>query len=255
MHVPDPATGDVRKMSKSRGNVVTPDSVAETHGADALRVYLLFMAPFQNNTIWDAEGVNGARRFLERVWRLAHEIAGGIAGGDEHSGDGHHPVSDAEEQLDRTMRRTIWQVTDEIERLEFNTAVAALMKCLNAMSDYRVEQGLTASLRDAMRDFVLILAPFAPHMAEELWERLGGQYSVHYQQWPERGPEVVEETGTLVVQVDGRVRDRLALPRGTGEETVRSLVLASSAVQRALAGRPVTRVVHVPGRLVNVVTR
>ena len=213
-------------MSKSAGNVVTPDSVADTHGADALRIYLLFMAPFENSTIWDEEGINGAQRFLERTWRLATEVAAS-------SDDDDRPVTGSDEQLARTMQRTIGQVTAEVERLAFNTAVAALMKCLNVMIDYRAEQGLTPSLRRAVRDFVLVLAPFAPFVTEELWERLGGQYSVHDRPWPEPGPEMVEETVTLVVQVDGRVRDRLALAVGAGEEEVRSLALASPAVQRA----------------------
>ena len=230
-----------------RGNVVTPDSVAATHGADALRIYLLFMAPFENSTIWDEEGINGARRFLERTWRLATEVAASSDGDDR-------TITGSDEQLARTMQRTIGQVTDEVERLAFNTAVAALMKCLNVMIDYRAEQGLTPSLRRAVRDFVLVLAPFAPFVTEELWERLGGQYSVHDRPWPEPGPEMVEGTVTLVVQVDGRVRDRLALAVGAGEEEVRSLALASPAVRRALGGRPIDRTVYVPGRLINIVT-
>ncbi len=110
MHARDSLTGELRRMSKSAGNVVTPDSVAETHGADALRIYLLFMAPFENNTIWDEEGINGARRFLDRIWRLANEVAGVGAG--SHEG---RPVNGSEERLARTVRRTIGQVTGEIE--------------------------------------------------------------------------------------------------------------------------------------------
>ncbi len=218
MHARDPLAGDLRRMSKSAGNVVTPDSVAATHGADALRIYLLFMAPFENDTIWDEEGINGARRFLDRTWRLVNEVA--RLGADSHNG----AVAGSEEHLARIVRRTAGKVMGQIERLEFNTAVAGLMKCLNAMSAHRAGHGVTPGLADAVQDFVLMLAPFAPHIAEELWERLGEPYSVHTQPWPAgREGEVAEETVTLVVQVDGRLRDRLELPAGAGEDEVRAL--------------------------------
>jgi leucyl-tRNA synthetase len=251
MHARDPLNGDLRRMSKSAGNVVTPDSVAESHGADALRVYLLFMAPFENNTVWDAEGINGARRFLERTWRLVHEVAGTRA-----SGDGARSPGAAEEELSRAVSRTVRAVTEDIETLAFNTAVAALMKCLNTMSDYRAAHGITPALSRAVRDFVLGLAPFAPHIAEELWERLGEPYSVHGRQWPahDSSAEADGEGITLVVQVDGRVRDRLTLAAGAAEDEVRVRALGSPAVQRALGGSTVARVVYVPGRLLNIVT-
>ncbi len=255
MRVRDGGSGELRKMSKSAGNVVTPDSVAESHGGDALRIYLLFMAPFENSTVWEEEGINGARRFLERAWRLVDDVAA-AAPSEIGSGEGDRA---ADERLARAMHRAIGQVTGEIERLEFNTAVAALMKCLNAMSDYRVEHGVTRALTGAVRTFVLLLAPFAPHIAEELWERLGNPAgdvsSVHIQPWPVWDEALAaEETVTLVAQVDGRVRDRLALPAGAEEDAAVRLALASTAVQRALAGRPPARVVYVPGRLVNLVT-
>lgn len=248
MHARDPLAGDLRRMSKSAGNVVTPDSVAATHGADALRIYLLFMAPFENDTVWDEEGINGARRFLDRTWRLVNEVA--RLGADSHNG----AAAGSEEHLARIVRRTAGKVLGQIERLEFNVAVANLMKCLNVMSANRASHGVTPALVDAVRDFVLMLAPFAPHIAEELWERLGGPYSVHTQPWPAGEAEIAEETVTLVVQVDGRLRDRLELPAGAGNDEVCALALASPAVQRALRTRVVARIVHVPDRLVNIVT-
>ncbi len=255
MHVADPQTGEIRKMSKSAGNVVTPDSVAETHGADALRVYLLFMAPFQNNTIWEVDGINGARRFLERTWRLANEVAAAGAAADRGPGAG-----DGDAALRKVLHRTIRQVTGQIERLEFNTAVAGLMKCLNALSDYRTAHGITPALAENVRVFVRLLAPFAPHIAEELWERLetsaGGVGSIHRQPWPEWDEaEAAEEPAVVVVQVDGRVRDRLAFGAEGSEAEARESALRSPAVQRALAGRAVARAVYVPGRLINLVTQ
>ena len=241
MHARDPQTGQVRRMSKSAGNVVRPDAVADEHGADALRVSLLFMAPFENDTVWE-EGVVGARRFLERTWRLAHAVVG---------------VEPAEEEGDLASltHRAVRSVTEDLEAFKFNTAIATLMETLNELRAYRRERGATAELAAAVRTFVLLLAPFAPHVAEALWERLGGAYSVHQEGWPTWEPALVaREEVTLAVQVDGRVRDRLTVPVDVEEEMVREEALASGDVRRHLEGRRVTRVVYVPGRLVNVVT-
>ncbi len=245
MHARDPETGAVSRMSKSKGNVVTPDGVAAVHGADALRIYLLFMAPFENNTVWEEEGIVGAKRFLERAWRLASAVAAAEPPAD----------SPADLELRGVVHRTIHRVTADVEAFKFNTAVAALMECLNAMNAHHHAHGVTAGLAEATRTFVLLLAPFAPHIAEELWARLGGPYSVHRQAWPEWDEALAtEEIITMVVQVDGRVRDRLEVPAGTGEAEAQELALACDGVRRQLDGRRVARVIHVPGRLVNIVT-
>ena len=245
MHALDPETGTTRRMSKSTGNVVTPDRVASTYGADALRLYLLFMAPFENDTVWEEGGIAGSKRFLQRTWDLVNAVAKtSPAGG--RSGD---------DVLRRTMHHTVQAMTGDLEAFKFNTAVAAAMSCLNVMARHHRRHSVTVGLREAARTFVLLLAPLAPYLAEELWARLGGSYSVHQQRWPSWDEALVsEETFTLVVQVDGRVRDRLAVPVGVDEETVRHLVLESAGVRPHLEGRLVTRVVYVPGRLVNVVT-
>jgi leucyl-tRNA synthetase len=246
MHARDPESGEVRRMSKSAGNVVTPDSVAATHGADALRLYLLFMAPFENNTVWEEEGIVGAKRFLQRFWHLAVAVAAA-----------HPPASSAQGRaggLTNQLHQTIKRVTADVEAFKFNTAVAALMECLNAMAAHHRQHGVTTELVEATRTFVLLLAPFAPHVAEELWERLGQPYSVHQQPWPTWDEALVSaETITLVVQVNGRVRDRVQAPADVDDQAARALALASKAVQRHLDGRPPQRVVVVPGKLVNVV--
>jgi leucyl-tRNA synthetase len=244
MHARDPQTDEVRRMSKSAGNVVTPDGVAEIHGADALRIYLLFMAPFENNTVWEEEGIVGARRFLERTWRLASAVAGTA------------PATGEGGDLQRTVHRTIRRVSQEIEVFKFNTGIAALMEALNELADHHREHGATGELATAVRTFVLLLAPFAPHVAEEMWEQLGGTYSVHQQPWPAWDEALVaQERVTLAVQVDGRVRDRLTVAADTEEAQVRQRALACENVRRHLEGRQVTRVIYVPGRLVNLVTR
>ena len=256
MHARDPRTGEVRRMSKSAGNVVTPDSVAATCGADALRIYLLFMAPFDGNTVWDGEGITGARRFLERIWRLATAVAAAHpASLTLRGGTSDRSPTPTHTQLHRTIHRTVQSVTADVEAFKFNTAIAALMECLNEVSTYHHAHGVTAELAEATRTFVLLLAPFAPHIAEELWARLGGPYSVHQQAWPAwEEPAATEETITLVVQVDGKVRDKLTAPADVGEAEIREWALACNGVRRHLNGRRVARVVYVPGRLVNVVT-
>jgi leucyl-tRNA synthetase len=251
MHARDPQTGEVRRMSKSAGNVVTPDGVAAVHGADALRVYLLFMAPFENNTVWEgsdaqaSHGITGAKRFLGRFWRLANAVAAA-----DQSAD-----SPADTRLRGIVHRTIRRVTADVEAFKFNTAVAALMECLNEMSGHHHAHGVTEELAEATYTLVLLLAPFAPHIAEELWARLGGPYSVHQQPWPAWDETLAaEETITLVVQVDGRVRDKMTVPADIGEAEARALALERDPVRRHLDGRSVARVIYVPGRLVNIVT-
>jgi leucyl-tRNA synthetase len=244
MHARDPDTGEVRRMSKSTGNVVTPDEVAEREGADALRIYLLFMAPFENNTVWEPEGVTGARRFLERTWRLVRTVAAETA--EERTAD---------EALCRALHRTIRRVTEDIEAFRFNTAVAALMEFLNTLSAHVASEGVSRQVVMATRTYILLLAPFAPHIAEELWACLGEQYSVHGHAWPEwEGEATRTETVTLVVQVDGRVRDRLQVPAEIGEREACERAWQADGVRRYVSDRHVTRMIYVPGRLVNLVT-
>jgi leucyl-tRNA synthetase len=258
-------------MSKSKGNVVTPDSVAASHGADALRIYLLFIAPFENNTVWEDEGITGAHRFLQRTWRLVNDVATQPpcdASGDRTPPRDPGPRSKpsaweterprqgiGETGLSSQLHRTIQRVTADVEALKFNTAVAALMECLNAMIAHRQVHGVTEELARASHTFILLLAPFAPHIAEELWARIGGAYSVHQQAWPEWDERLTAEaTFTLVVQVDGRVRDRLEVPVGIAKTEAQALARSSASVHRHIEDRRIVRVVYVPGRLVNVVT-
>ena len=245
MHARDPQTGEVRRMSKSAGNVVTPDGMAAEHGADALRVYLLFMAPFENQTVWEEEGITGARRYLNRVWRLMQEVAAAP-----------DPSRREPTGLTRRLHQAIRDVTADLDQFHLNTAVATLMSLLNAMVDHRRDHGVTAELGGACRTYLLLLAPLAPHIAEELWSQLGERGSVHQARWPTWNETWVgEEMITLAVQVDGRVRARLTVPAGTPDEQVRALALASEEVGRRLDGREVAQVIVVPGRVVNVVTR
>ncbi len=247
MHARDEQTGQINRMSKSAGNVVTPDDMAARHGADALRIYLMFMAPFENNTVWDEQGIIGARRFLERVWRLIGNVVGA-----QPSGPRQHP------ELDEVIQHTVASVTADVESFKFNTAISTLMQALNHMAAHHRQYGVTADLAAAAPVFVLLLAPFAPHLAEELWQKLGRAYSVHQQAWPqvqERAavPRQVE-TITLVVQVNGKVRDRIAVPADIAQEQAQVLALNSAAVRRSMGGQAVVRTVWAAGRLINLVT-
>lgn len=244
VHARNAETGEVRRMSKSARNVVTPDEVAAREGADALRIYLLFMAPFENSTVWEEDGIVGARRFLDRSWRLVHDVA-------DQAGE----VDEVDEELRRALHQTIRRVTGDIEAFRFNTAVAALMEFLNTLSAHTAAGGASRQTVDAARAYVLLLAPFAPHIAEELWARLGGAYSVHQQAWPTWDEEAARaETVTIVVQVDGRVRDRLEVPAQIAERDARERAVRAEGVQRYLEGRRVKRAIYVPGRLVSLVT-
>jgi leucyl-tRNA synthetase len=235
---------DGKRMSKSRGNVVTPDAVVERYGADVLRIYLLFLAPFDHNVNWDEAGIAGAQRFLERVWRLALPADGRAA---PRSGD-------EEDGLRRSTHKTIRRVTEDVEGLKFNTAVAALMEWTNRLAAYVEEHGPTPAFQEAVDVLIRLLAPLAPHIAEDLWAQRGGPYSVHQQPWPVYDPELaIDRVVTLIVQVNGRVRDRIAVPAGLADDEARRLALSSPRVQAHLEGRSPEQVVVVPGRLVNVV--
>ncbi|ACZ41925.1 leucyl-tRNA synthetase [Thermobaculum terrenum ATCC BAA-798] len=226
------------KMSKSRGNVVNPDEYIEKYGADALRTYLLFMGPYEDDNEFSVHGVQGVSRFLNRLYSLV----------DSRHDYGNGPGVDM-----KMLHRTIDRVTRGIEDLKYHTSIAALMEMSNWIADVRSEM-TKEQLDTALKNLVLMLAPIAPHTAEELWERLGGAYSVHIQPWPEYDPsQLVEETVTIVVQVNGKVRDKLELPYNVAQEEAQRAALESEKVRAHLDGKSVKNVIWVPGKLINIV--
>jgi leucyl-tRNA synthetase len=231
-------TKDGTRMSKSRGNVVNPDDYIARVGADAFRTYLLFMGPYDQDNDFSDKNLVGVTRFLDRHWRLAVDPVPPVGSGADL----------------RPLHRFVKRVTDELDAYRYHTAIAALMEFSNWIGANRAE--LTADQRDeVLRTLTLMLAPFAPFLAEELWERLGGAYSVHQQSWPAYDPAlVVEETVTLVVQVNGKVRDRLTLPRGASEAEAQARALMSARVAPHLDGKSVGKTVWVPDKLINLVT-
>ena len=243
------------KMSKSAGNVVTPDEAAERFGADSLRVYEMFVAPFDETVQWSEEGIRGSAKFLARVYRLVAQWSAGW------SPDWRERV-DAAGGKDRDLRRkthqTLLRVSDDLENFRFNTAVAGLMEWTNAM--YEVANALpsgtrSAALDEALEFFIPALAPFAPHLADELWTAGLGQSGFLYRHpWPQADPEVAKNDEiTLVVQVNGKVRDKIAAPADLSQNDLQALALASPKVVEALSGSAPKKVIVVPGKLVNVV--
>ncbi|MFI5353796.1 MAG: class I tRNA ligase family protein, partial [Candidatus Binatales bacterium] len=230
---------DGRRMSKSKGNVVTPDAMVDKYGADALRLWELYMGPFDEDTNWNEDGVAGTVKYLRRVWSMVHAYV------EAGSPDG---APDADTL--REVHKTIQVVTDYIDRLRFNTALAALMSQLNLIARLKPQE----LSRFAIESYVLMLAPMAPHVAEEIWCALGHQRSIHLESWPKYDPELAkDQMVTVVVQVNGKVRDRLQVGAGTAEEEVRALALSSEAVVRHLAGKPPRKVIYVPDKLLSIV--
>jgi leucyl-tRNA synthetase len=241
---------DHNRMSKSRGNVQAPDELVARYGSDTVRAFLMFIGPWDQGGPWNSSGIEGIHRWLGRVWGAALPSNGAVA-----------PIGAAEgEELERAVRRvthtTIAAVTEDYEAFHFNTAIAKLMELTNAIIRAR-EAGLAGgqAYADAVDTLVALLAPLTPHVAEELWERRGHEYSVHRAPWPVADSELAAaDTIELPVQVDGKLRDRLVVTPDTPAEEIERMALASVHVQRYLGGRAPARVVQIPGRLVNVVT-
>jgi len=229
------------KMSKSRGNVINPDNIVRDYGADSLRLYEMFMGPLEQVKPWSMRGVEGVHRFLNRVWRLYV---------DEKSGALSEVVTDAVPSSDplRLLHATIRKVTEDIEGMRFNTAIAAMMEFVNAAQKW------TEQPRAVAEPFVLLLSPFAPHLAEELWEKLGHRETLAYVDWPAYDEALlVEEELEVVVQVNGKVRGRVTVPADAGKERVLADAKAAPSVARHLDGKKVHKEIYVPGRLVNLV--
>jgi leucyl-tRNA synthetase len=233
------------KMSKSRGNVIAPDPYAEQLGADVVRTYLMFLGPWEQGGDWSDSGINGMARWMNRVWELCQRTPATSAG-----------IAEAERALLRKLHQTVKKVGEDLERFKFNTAIAAMMELTNAMNQAWGEEKVGAEAwGECVGKLLLMLAPFAPHISEELWERTGHRYSIHQQMFPKWDESLAaEEMITLVVQVNGKVRDKLLVPVDVHEYEAKRLALASERVQAHVAGKPIARTVYVPGRLLNVVT-
>ena len=239
---------DARKMSKSIGNVVSPDALVSRCGADAVRTYMMFFARWEQGGPWNSKGIEGGVRWLNRVWNLI-DSAGPASEAPAEEGD-----AEAARRMRRATHQTIRRVTEDLESFTFNTAVAALMEFTNMLYKEREKVAGTAAWNESTRSLLLLAAPIAPHITEELWERCGFEYSIHRQSWPEHDPELAaEDMVTLIVQINGKVRDRLTLPADVSREDAEKAALGSEAVRKQAGDREPRKVIYVPGRLVNIV--
>jgi leucyl-tRNA synthetase len=223
------------KMSKARGNVVNPDDVVRAHGADALRVYEMFMGPLEQVKPWQTSGIEGVRRFLDRVFTMA-------------TGPLTNDASAYDEATRRLVHKTIEKVGKDIEGLRFNTAISAMMILVRHLG------GLKAVPREAVRALALILSPFAPHLGEEIWQRLGSATSLAYEPWPEFDPALVrDEVVEIGVQVNGKLRGTVTIAANASEDAAREAALEEPKVAQHAAGKSIKKFIYVPGKIINVI--
>ena len=232
------------KMSKARGNVVNPDEIVADYGADSLRLYEMFMGPLEQSKPWSMAGVNGVRNFLDRAWRMIV---------DEQNEEFilNPAVTDGEptEEQTRMLHKTIKTVTNDIESLSFNTAIARMMEFVNFFTKEEVRP------RKSIEPFVLLLSPFSPHISEEMWKLLGHTESLAYQTWPTYDESLtVDSNVEIPVQIQGKIRSKINVPRGTGKEELLALALADERISELLVGKAIKKKIAVPDRLVNIVT-
>jgi leucyl-tRNA synthetase len=232
------------KMSKSKGNVVTPDTYVGELGADTVRVYLMFVGPWELGGEWNDNGIVGMNRWLHRVWNLA--VADYVAKTASH---------DAEKELNRLIHKTIKKATEDMERFRFNTMLAALMEFTNYLNKVQDEGNVSAAIwEESIKAMLLLLAPSAPHLTEELWAMLDYPYSIHNQPWPKWDKDLAKEDEvTLIIQVNGKLRDKVIVPASITEAEAKELALGSDKVKVYLEGKKAAKIIYVPGRLVNIV--
>jgi leucyl-tRNA synthetase len=238
---------DGRKMSKSFGNVINPDDVIREYGADTLRLFEMFMGPLEQVKPWNTKGVEGVHRFLNRVWRL---FVREDTQAETAILDASITEADADTDTLRLLHKTIEKITSDIEGLRFNTAISQMMIFVNEMNKKDVRP------RAVMDTFVLLLSPFAPHLAEELWRLLGHESTLAYEPWPEHDPAfTAEEEVELVLQVNGKVRDKILVPAGLDKQALEEVTRESETIRKYTDGKTIVKIIAVPDKLVNVVVR
>ena len=235
------------KMSKSRGNVITPDTYVDALGADVVRTYLMFLGPWDQGGEWSDAGINGMARWLNRVWELTQKNTVHLSDSTE--------LSKIDRDMLRVTNKTVKRVAEDLDKFKFNTAIAALMEMSNYMGKVYEESSLGIKVwEDAIEKLLLLLAPVAPHITEELWERSGHSYSIHNHLIPDWDEGLAQdEEITLVVQINGKLRDRIQVPSGLNESDAENAARASEKVIPYLDGKTVQQFIYVPERLVNFV--
>ena len=239
---------DGAKMSKSKGNVVSPEEIIEKYGADTARLFILFAAPPERDLEWSDQGVEGSFRFLNRVWRLIYQTK------DRLSGE-LLEFTAKDKELNRLLNATVKKVTEDIEeRFNFNTAISAIMELVNGLYQYKEGEINPGLLKDALNKLTVLLSPFAPHLAEELWEALGHKNSVHLEKWPVYDEKaLLTEEVEIVLQINGKVKDRVMVPRGAAEEQLKDIALNTPKIKELTSGKKIIKVIIVPEKLINIV--
>lgn len=229
------------KMSKSKGNVINPDDIVQSHGADTLRLYEMFMGPLDATIAWSEKGLDGSRRFLDRVWRLIVNEDGTLSS---------KIVTTNNKSLDKVYNQTVKKVTDDFETLGFNTAISQLMVFINEC--YKVDE----VYKPYIEGFVKMLAPIAPHIGEELWSKLGHEESITYQPWPTYDEALlVDDEVEIVVQVNGKLRAKIKIAKDTSKEEMQEIALSNDNVKASIEGKDIMKVIAVPQKLVNIVAK
>ncbi|RMG66758.1 MAG: hypothetical protein D6715_06165 [Calditrichaeota bacterium] len=246
---------DGQKMSKSRGNVVNPEDYLARYGSDVFRCYLMFGFDYEMGGPWDDSGIASMHRYLNRVWRLYQNCLWVF-----QEGNSVNTFGEAENSLNKVLHNSIKGATQDTERMHFNTAISRLMELTNELYRYtserpREEQN-AAFLKGVLEKLNILLAPFAPHLAEEIWERTGHEFSIFNQSWPEYDETVLmEEQVNYVIQVNGKLREKMTVPRDASQEEIKAAALQAGRIPRLLDGRQVVKVIVVPNKLVNIVVK
>jgi len=245
---------DGAKMSKSKGNVITPDDMASEYGIDILRLYLLFMAPFEDDVNWSDEAIAGIARYLQRLYRLFLDDTAKFS--PQPINLEFDRLSEEDRQIVRKTHQTIKKVTEDMDRFHFNTAIAAMMELANLLLPYKEKYGVTPAFAESCRSLLLLMAPFAPHVTEEIWEGIGGSYSIHQLSWITYNEAwTKEDMITIVVQVNGKVRDKFDAPVDVSEDDAKQMALAREKVRNYTDNQTIVKVVYVKGRLINIVVK
>jgi len=250
---------DGQKMSKSRGNIVDPDELIEKYGADSLRLYEMFMGPFEDVKKWDYSGIEGTYRFLNRTWLLINEIASFKNKITSSVFKSTNPLLDiVKDEIKQKAHNTIKKVTEDIQTFNFNTAISALMEYLNYLIEAKVKVKIEESpemWEEYGKILVILLSPFAPHISEELWQKLGGTQSIFLEEWPKFNPNFIEkDTVKIIIQVDGKLRDEAVVPLNITKKKAYELALESAKVQKHLTNKKVNKIIYVKNKLINLVT-
>ncbi len=230
---------EVEKMSKSKYNVVNPDAICEEYGADALRMYEMFLGPLEQSKPWNTAGISGVYSFLKKLWKLYH-------GGEE--GSFFVTEGDASAESLKTLHKTIKKVEEDIDNFSFNTSVSTFMICVNELADQKCNK------KEVLEQLAILISPYAPHLAEELWEKLGNSESVSLAPFPEFDEsKLVEQNKVYPISFNGKMRFTMELPLDMSKQEIEEAVLANEKTQQQLQGRTPKKVIVVPGKIVNIV--